>query len=102
MHASRGCDREGIALHLTEGLAMSDPILALDRGRYKSVARTYSRATRAYAFRTCALEVVPYGLLAGAPSDNRRSVQGPMAIKLLARRVQHGPEATAMSRDDDA
>jgi transposase len=31
---------------------MSDTILAIDLGRYKSVACTYSRATRAYTYRT--------------------------------------------------
>src|SRR5579871_5372066 len=52
MHTSRGCYREGVALHSTGGLAMSDTILAIDLGRYKSVACSYTRATRAYAFRT--------------------------------------------------
>src|SRR5262249_37452646 len=53
VHASRGCYREGVALHLTEGLAMNaDTILAIDLGRYKSVACTYDRATRAHTFRT--------------------------------------------------
>jgi len=31
---------------------MSDTILAVDLGRYKSVACVYSRATRAHTFRT--------------------------------------------------
>jgi hypothetical protein len=33
-------------------LAMSDTIITIDLGRYKSVACVYTRATRAHTFRT--------------------------------------------------
>src|SRR5258708_3000162 len=46
-----GCYREGVALHPTGGLAMSDMILAIDLGRYKSVACIYARSTRAHTYR---------------------------------------------------
>jgi transposase len=55
-----GATVKGVALHPTEGLAMSDTILAVDLGRYKSVACAYSRATRAYTFRT--LDTTPEDL----------------------------------------
>jgi hypothetical protein len=47
-----GVTVKAIALHPTEGLAMTDTILAIDLGRYKCVACAYSRTTRQHTFRT--------------------------------------------------
>src|SRR4051794_35421536 len=52
IHASRGCYREGWSPPANRRLAMSDTILAVDLGRYKSVACIYQRATRQHTFRT--------------------------------------------------
>src|SRR5207248_8749692 len=53
IHASRGCYRGGGRPRHTVELAMSaDTILAIDLGRYKSVACVYTRSTRAHTFRT--------------------------------------------------